>query len=145
MTIVATVVIASVITAVVATIITSILVVVATIGPSVTVILLIGSIVTVIITAVVVLVIVVVALGFLGFRAYSEGTLQLLALPHGMFGVVMELTLVAHNHVEVTLKKGGRSWWVCHIGFTRSVVRPVSTVVVILFIEVVHHRVLSVN
>jgi hypothetical protein len=71
--------------------------------------------------------------------------LQLLALPHGMSGVVMELTLVVHGHVEVTLKEGGRSWWICHIGFTRSLARPVSTVVLILSIEVVHHRVLSVH
>jgi hypothetical protein len=62
-----------------------------------------------------------------------------------MFGVAMELTLVVHDHVEVTLEEGGRSWWVCHIGFTRSLVLPVSTVVVILSVEVVHHRVLSVD
>jgi hypothetical protein len=101
--------------------------------------------VTVVITAVVVLVIIVVALGLLGFEGYSKGTLQLLALPHGMFGVVMELTLVLQDHVEVTLEEGGRSWWVCHIGFNRSFAHPVSTVVVILSVEVVHHRVLSVD
>jgi hypothetical protein len=30
---------------------------------------------------------------------------QLLALPHGMFGVAMELALVVHDHVEVTFEE----------------------------------------
>jgi hypothetical protein len=82
------------------------------IGPVVAVITSIRSMVTVVVTAVAIQVFVVVALGFLGFGGYSKGTLQLLALPHGMFGVTMELTLVVYDHVEVTLEEGGRSWWV---------------------------------
>jgi hypothetical protein len=62
-----------------------------------------------------------------------------------MFGVAMELALVVHGHVEVTFKEGGRSWWVCHVSFSRSLSRPVSSVLVIFSIEVVHRRVLSVN
>jgi hypothetical protein len=62
-----------------------------------------------------------------------------------MFGVAVELTLVVHDHVEVTLEESGRSWWICHIGFTGSLARLVSSVVVILSVEVVHHRVLSVD
>jgi hypothetical protein len=56
-----------------------------------------------------ILVAVVVALGLLGFGGYSKGTLQLLALPHGMFGVALELALVVHDHVEITFEEGGRS------------------------------------
>jgi hypothetical protein len=37
-----------------------------------------------------------------------------------MFGVAVELALVVHDYVEVTFKEGGRSWWICHVGFTRS-------------------------
>jgi hypothetical protein len=62
-----------------------------------------------------------------------------------MFDVMVELTLVVHDHVEVTLEEGGRSWWICHIGFTGSLAQPVSSVVVILSVEVVHHHVLSVD
>jgi hypothetical protein len=69
----------------------------------------------------------------------------LLALPHGMFGIAVELALVVHDHVKVTFEEGGRCWWICHVGFTRSLARPVSSVVVILSVEVVHHRILSVN
>jgi hypothetical protein len=71
--------------------------------------------------------------------------LQLLALPHGIFGVTVELALVVHDHVEVTFDEGGRSWWICHVSFTRSLLRPVSPIVVIFSVEVMHHRVLSVN
>jgi hypothetical protein len=62
-----------------------------------------------------------------------------------MFGVAVELTLVVHDHVEVTLEEGGRSWWICHVRFTRSFAQPVSSIVVILSVEVVHHRVLRVD
>jgi hypothetical protein len=62
-----------------------------------------------------------------------------------MLGVTMELTLVIHDHVEVTLKEGGRSWWICYVGFAGSLVRPVSTVVVIFSVEVVHHYIFSVD
>jgi hypothetical protein len=57
----------------------------------------------------------------------------------------VELALVVHDHVEVTFEEGGRSWWICHVSFARSLSRPVFSIVVIFFLEVVHHRVLSVN
>jgi hypothetical protein len=62
-----------------------------------------------------------------------------------LLGVVVELTLVIHNDVEVTFKEGGRSRWVCCIYLTRSLVRPAATVIVIFSFEVVYHRVLSVD
>jgi hypothetical protein len=68
------------------------------------------STVTVVITVVTTLVVIVVALRLLGFRGYSKGTLKILTLPHGMFGFAVELTLVFHDHVEVTLEECGRSW-----------------------------------
>jgi hypothetical protein len=37
-----------------------------------------------------------------------------------MLGITVKLTLIAHDHVEVTFEEGGGSWWVCHIGFIRS-------------------------
>jgi hypothetical protein len=145
MMIVVPVVVTFVIAAVVAAIITSIPIVIETVWSAVAVITSIRSTVTVVIMADAVLVVVIVALGLRGFKGYSKGTLQLFALPHGMFSVAVELTLVVYDHVEVTLKEGGRSWWVCHIGFTGSLARPVSAVVVILSVEVVHHHVLSVD
>jgi hypothetical protein len=144
-TIAASVVIASVIMAVVVAILTSIPVVVATVGSTVALITSIRSTVAVVVMVVAVLVIIIVALGLLGFEGYPEGTLQLLTLPRGMFGVAVELTLVVHDHVEVTLEEGAWSWWICHIGFTGLLARSVSTVVVILSIEVVHYYVLSVD
>jgi hypothetical protein len=145
MMIVVPVVVTFVIAAVVAAIITSIPIVIETVWSAVAVITSIRSTVTVVIMADAVLVVVIVALGLRGFKGYSKGMLQLFALPHGMFSVAVELTLVVHDHVEVTLEEGGRSWWVCHIGFTGSLARPVSAVVVILSVEVVHHHVLSVD
>jgi hypothetical protein len=71
--------------------------------------------------------------------------LQLFALPHGVLGVVVERTLVVHDHVKVTFEEGGRSWWIFHKGFTGSLARPISVVVVILSVEVVHHHVLSID
>jgi hypothetical protein len=139
--IVATIVVASVIVAV----ITSIPVVIVMIRPAVTVITSIRSMVTVVETLVTVLVLVVAALGLPGVGGYFKGTLQLLALPHGMFGVAVELALVVHDHVEVTFEEGGRSWWVCHVSFTGSLLRLVSSIFVIFSIEVMHHRILSVN
>jgi hypothetical protein len=144
-TVIATIVIVSVLAAIVATIITSIPVVIATIGPAILVITLIRSTVMVVEALVTVPVVVVVALGLLGGRQDPEGTLQLLALPHGVFSIAVELTLVVHDHVEVTFEEGGRSWWICHVGFTRSLARPVSSIIMIFTIEVVHHRVLSVD
>jgi hypothetical protein len=143
--VVATIVFALIIVAVVAMITTSILVVIATIGPAVTVITSIRSTVTVVEALVTVPVVVVAALGLLGLGGYSEGTLQLLALPHGVFGVAVKLSLVVHDHVEVAFEEGGRSWWVRHVGFARSLARPISSAVMISTVEVVHHRVLSVD
>jgi hypothetical protein len=57
----------------------------------------------------------------------------------------MELALVVHDQVEVTFEEGGGSWWIFHVSFTRSLARPVSFVVVIFSVEVVHHHVLSVD
>jgi hypothetical protein len=37
-----------------------------------------------------------------------------------MLSVTVELALVVHDHVKVTFEEGGRSWWICHVGFTRS-------------------------
>jgi hypothetical protein len=71
--------------------------------------------------------------------------LQLFALPHGVFSVAVELALIIHDHVEVAFKEGGRSWWICHIGFARSLARPSASVVVVFSVEVVHHRILSVD
>jgi acyl-CoA thioesterase FadM len=62
-----------------------------------------------------------------------------------VFSVAVELALVVHDHVEVTLEEGGRSWWIRHISFTRSFARPGASVVVVFSVEVVHHRVLSVD
>jgi hypothetical protein len=143
--IVATIVVASVIAVVVATIITPIPIVVATIGSAVK-----GNHVDQVDgygfeTLVTILVVVVVALGLLGFRGYSKGTLQLFTLPHGMFSAVVELALVVHDHVEVTFEECGRSWWICHVSFTRPLSRHVSSIAVIFSVEVVHHCVLSVN
>jgi hypothetical protein len=62
-----------------------------------------------------------------------------------MLSVVMKLALVVHDHVEVAFEEGGRSWWICHVGFARSFARLGSAVIVIFSVEVVHHRILSVN
>jgi hypothetical protein len=69
----------------------------------------------------------------------------LLAFPHDVFSIAVKLALVVHDHVEVTFEEGGRSWWICHIGFARSLARTVSTIIVIFAIEVVHHCILSVD
>jgi hypothetical protein len=141
----ATIVIASVSAALVAEIIMSTPVVVAMIGPAVAVITSIRSTVTVVEMLIGVLVVVVAALGLLGVGGYSNCTLQLLALPHGMFGVIVELALLVHDHVEVSFQEGGGSGWICHVSFTRSFARPISSIAMIFSVEVVHHRVLSVD
>jgi hypothetical protein len=143
--VIATIVIASVIAAVVAAIITSIPVVIARIGLVITIIMSIRSSVTVVEAPITVTVVVVAALGLLGVIRDSKGTLQLLALPHGVLNVAVELALVIHDHVEVTFKEGGRSWWICHVGFARSLAQPVSSVIVVFAVEVMHHRVLGVD
>jgi hypothetical protein len=62
-----------------------------------------------------------------------------------VLGVAVELALVVHDHIEVTFKEGGRSWWICYIGFTRSFARPGASVVVVFSIEVKHYRILGVD
>jgi hypothetical protein len=59
--------------------------------------------------------------------------------------IAVELALVVHDHIEVTLKEGGRSWWICYIGFARSLARPGASVVVVFSIEVMHYHILSVD
>jgi hypothetical protein len=114
-------VIATVVVAViVAVVITSIPIIIARIGPVIAVISSIRSTVMIVEVLTFVLIIVVVAFGLLGGRRDSECVLQLLTLPHGVFGVTLELALVVHDHIEVTFEEGGRSWWICHIGFART-------------------------
>jgi hypothetical protein len=62
-----------------------------------------------------------------------------------VLGIAAELALVVHDHIEVTFKKGRRSWWICYVGFAKSLARPGASVVVIFSIEIVHYRVLSVE
>jgi uncharacterized membrane protein (UPF0127 family) len=71
--------------------------------------------------------------------------LQLVALPHGVLGIAMKLALVIHDHIEVTFEEGGRSWWICHIGFARSPARCGASVIVVFSVEVMLHRILSVD
>jgi hypothetical protein len=75
---------------------------------------------------------VVVALCLLGGRPDSKG-------------VAVELALVVHDNIEVTFEKGGRSWWICNIGFTRSFAPPDASIVVVFSVEVMHYRILSVD
>jgi hypothetical protein len=138
-------VIAVVVMPVIAVVVTSIPIVVARIGPAITVISSIRSTVTTVEALTTVPVVVVVAFGLLGGRQDSKGALQLLALPHGVFSVMVELALVVHDHIEVTFEEGGRSWWIYHIGFARTLARPGASIVVIFSVEVVHHRILSVD
>jgi hypothetical protein len=62
-----------------------------------------------------------------------------------MLGIAVELTLVVHDHVDAPLKEGGRSWWIFYVSFARSLARPVSAIIVIFSVEVMHHCVLSVD
>jgi hypothetical protein len=57
----------------------------------------------------------------------------------------MELALVVHDHIEVTFEDGGRSWWICYIGFARSLARPGASVIVVFSVEVMHCRILRVD
>jgi hypothetical protein len=143
--VIATVVVAPVVAAVVAAIITSIPIIIVRMG---TVIMIISSIrlmVTVVEALATVSVIVVASPGPLGGRRDSQGALQLLALPHGVFSVTVELALVVHDHVEVTFEEGVGSWWIRHIGFAGSLAQPGASIVMVFSIEVVHHRILSVD
>jgi hypothetical protein len=76
-------------------------------GPTITVITSIRSTVTVVEALVTVPDVVVVALGLFRGRRDPKGMLQLLALPHGVFSVAVELALVVHDHVNVTFKESG--------------------------------------
>jgi hypothetical protein len=62
-----------------------------------------------------------------------------------VLGVAVELALVVHDNIEVTLKESGRSWWICYIGFVGSLARPGDSIIVVFSVEVVHYRVLRVN
>jgi hypothetical protein len=143
--VITTVVVTSVITAVVASIITSIPIVIARIGLAVTVISSIRSTVTIVEALATVAVVLVVASSLLGGRWDSKGMLQLLALPHGVLGVAVELALVVHDHIEVTFEEGGRSWWICQIGFARSLARPDASIIMVSSVEVMHYCILCVN
>jgi hypothetical protein len=88
---------------------------------------------------------VAIASGLLGGSWDSKGTLQLLTLPHGVLGVTVELALVVHDHIEDTFEEGGRSWWICHIGFARLLTRPGASIIMVFSVEVMHYRILRVN
>jgi hypothetical protein len=126
-------------------VITSIPTVIARIRPAITVISSIKSTVTIVKALATVAVIIVVASGLLGGRWDSKGMLQLLTLPHGVLGVTVELALVVHDHILVTFEEGGRSWWICHIGFARLLVRPVASIIMVFSVEVMHYRILHVG
>jgi hypothetical protein len=59
-----------------------------------------------------------------------------------VLGVTVELALVVHDHIEVTLKESGKSWWICYIGFAGSLARPSASIIVVFSVEVVHYRIL---
>jgi hypothetical protein len=105
----------------------------------------IGSTVTVVVALVTIPFVVVPALGLLRGRRDPKGTLQLLTLPHGMLSIAVELALVVHDRVKVTFEEGGRPWWIRHVGFARLHARPTPSVIVVFVVEVVHHRILSVD
>jgi hypothetical protein len=112
------------------------------IRPAIAVILSIRSTVTIVEALATVAVVVSVASGLLGGRWDSKGTLQLFALPHGVLSITVELALVVHDHIEGTFEEGGRSWWICYIGFVRSLARPGASVIVVFSVEVMHYRIL---
>jgi hypothetical protein len=62
-----------------------------------------------------------------------------------VLGIAMKLALVIHDHIEVTFEEGGRSWWICHIGFARSPARCGASVIVVFSVEVMLHHILSVD
>jgi hypothetical protein len=143
--VIAMVVVSSVIVAVVAVIITSIPIVIARIGLVVMVILLIKSTVMIVEALSTIAVVVAVVSGLLGGRWDSKGTLQLLALPHGMLGVAVELALIVHDHMEVTIEEGGRFWWIYYIGFTRSLARLGASTIMVFSVEVMHYCILRID
>jgi hypothetical protein len=92
-----------------------------------------------------IVVVVAVASGLRGGIWDSKGTLQLLAVPHGVLDVTVELALVVHDHIEVTFEEGGRSWWICYIGFARSLARPGASIIMVFTVEVMHYCILRVD
>jgi hypothetical protein len=62
-----------------------------------------------------------------------------------MLGIAVELALVVHDHIEVFFEEGGRSWWICNVGFAGSLARPGASVIVIFSIEIVHYDILIVD
>jgi hypothetical protein len=62
-----------------------------------------------------------------------------------VLGIAVELALVVHDHIEVTFEEGGRSWWICYVGFAGSLSRPGASIVVVFSVEVVHYHILSVD
>jgi hypothetical protein len=143
--VIATIVVAPVIAAVVAAVITSIPIVIVRIRPAIAVISSIRSTVTIVEVLATVPVVVPVAPGLLGGRQDSKGMLQLLALPHGVLGVTVELALVVHDHIEVTFEEDGRSWWIFYIGFARSLARPGASVIMVFSVEVMHYCIMHVD
>jgi hypothetical protein len=76
-----------------------------TIGPAITIITSIRSTVAAVETLITIPV--VATPGILRGRQDPQGTLQLLALPHGVLSIMVELALIIHDHVEVAFEKGG--------------------------------------
>jgi hypothetical protein len=62
-----------------------------------------------------------------------------------VLGVTVELALVVHDHIEVALEESGRSWWICYIGFARSLARPDAPIIVVFSVEVMHYSILRVD
>jgi hypothetical protein len=62
-----------------------------------------------------------------------------------VLSIAVELALVVHDHIEVTFEEGGRSWWVCYVGFAGPLARLGASFIMIFSIEIVHYRVLSVD
>jgi hypothetical protein len=37
-----------------------------------------------------------------------------------VLGIAVELALVVDDHIKVSFEEGGRSWWICYVGFAGS-------------------------
>jgi hypothetical protein len=57
-----------------------------------------------------------------------------------VLGVAVELALVVHDNIEVTFEEGGRSWWICYIGFAGSLAQPGASIILSVdqFVNVGH-------
>jgi hypothetical protein len=62
-----------------------------------------------------------------------------------MLSIAVELALVVHDHVEVTIMEGRRSGWISRINLDGSLARPVPTVLVVFSFEFVHHRIFIID